>query len=223
MNVEETPLPLQAAYLQALRAGSGRQADTVVTQGLDGGWTANDIYLRLFQPTAYEIGRLWQRNEFSVAQEHLATAIMEREMGDLHTYFKPRRTRGRTVVIGCVAQDQHRVGCRMVADFFEQDGWNVYYLGAGVPSEAFIALAREVQADLVGLSSQMVYHLPAITEFVRTLDSYGLGGIPVMAGGLPFVQQPELYRALGVRFSGAHAGEGLARANALFTSEEVPA
>jgi hypothetical protein len=37
-----------------------------------------------FQPTSYTLGHLWQCNEISVAQEHLATAIIEGQMGELH-------------------------------------------------------------------------------------------------------------------------------------------
>jgi methanogenic corrinoid protein MtbC1 len=110
----------------------------------------------------------------------------------------------------------------MLADFFEQDGWTVYYLGAAVPTDTFIAMAKEMQADLIGLSSQMVYHVPTITAFVRALDRQGLGGIPVMAGGLPFVQQPTLYQSLGVRFSGADARAALRLVDVLFhTDQEI--
>jgi methanogenic corrinoid protein MtbC1 len=210
---------LRTDYLGALRIGSGRAADRVVERALDEHVLVNDIYLGIIQATAYEIGRMWQRNEFSVAQEHLATAIMERQMGDLHQYFRAASDRKRTLVIGCVEQEFHRIGSRMLADFFEQDGWTVYYLGAAVPTDTFIAMAKDMQADLIGLSSQMVYHVPTISAFVRTLDRQGLAGIPVMAGGLPFVQQPLLYQSLGVRFSGADARAALDLANTLFPAE----
>jgi hypothetical protein len=58
------------------------------------------------------------------------------------------------------------------------------------------------------------------SSFVHALDRQGLGGIPVMAGGLPFVQQPALYQSLGVRFSGADARAALRLANALFPIEQ---
>jgi MerR family transcriptional regulator, light-induced transcriptional regulator len=204
---------LMQSYLSAMREGSGRMADKVVQTALDQHVTSNDIYLNIFQDTAYEIGRLWQRNEFSVAQEHLATAIIERQMGDLHPYFKPVRTRAKRLVIGSVDKEFHRVGVRMVADFFEQDGWEVYYLGAAVPANTFISIARDFHADLIGLSAQMVYHLPAILEFIKEVDRQGMGGIPIMAGGYPFVQNPSLYENLGIRFSGVNAREAIQQAN----------
>ncbi len=210
---------LRGAYLDALRLGSGRAADQVVEAALDRHFTAGQLYLDVFQPVAYEIGRMWQVNMVSVAQEHLATAIIEREMGELHPLFKPHVERRGTLLLGCVDQEPHRVGSQMVTDFFEQAGWTVAYLGASVPTETFIAMARETQADLLGLSAQMVYHLPTITTFVNALSSYGLDGIPVMVGGRPFMQQPALYTALGVSFSARDAADAVRQATALFPVE----
>jgi MerR family transcriptional regulator, light-induced transcriptional regulator len=208
--------PLQDGYLIALCVGSGRDADRVVESALDAGVGAGDIYLEIFQPTAYTLGHLWQCNEISVAQEHLATAIIERQMGELHSYFKAQQERERTLVIGCVEQELHSVGCRMVADFFQSDGWTVHYLGANVPTESFVAMAREMNADLIGLAAQMTYNLPQVKQFVEVLDRYGLGGIPVIAGGFPFLQQRSLYRSLGVLPSGANAADAVQKANAHF-------
>ncbi len=213
MMVEKQSHNLKTSYLDAMREGSGRMADKVVENALDQSIAANDIYLDIFQETAYEIGRLWQRNEFSVAQEHLATAIIERQMADLRPHFKPLRNRKKRLVIGSVEKEFHRVGTRMVSDFFEQDGWDVYYLGAAVPTDTFISIARDFNADLIGLSAQMVYHVPAIMEFVKEIDRQGLDDIPIMAGGYPFVQNPELYLKLGVHFSGGDARKAVNLAN----------
>ncbi len=212
---------LQISYLDAMQRGSGRAADQVVQQALDIGTVVGDVYLDIFQPTAYEIGRLWQNNQFSVAQEHLATAIIERQMGELHPLFRPQRprpNRPRTLVIGCVPNEQHRVGARMVADFFEEDGWEVHYLGAAVPIAAFVEMAKELQADLIGLSTQMIYHVPHIGKFAHEFNRHNLNNIPVMVGGMPFVQQPELVNTLNVRFSAADARQAVDRANRLFAA-----
>ena len=207
---------LRAAYLQAMYLGSGRAADQVVQRALDSQIRADALYLDIFQPTAYEIGRLWQQNLFTVAQEHLATAIIERQMGELHSHFVPRQPRGKSVLIGCVAEEFHRLGARMVADFFELDGWTVHFLGAAVPGDTFAEMARDLKVDLVGLSVQMVFHVPAVLDLMAELNHQQLGGLPVMVGGLPFIQQPELYQTLGASFSGANAAEAVSKANQLF-------
>ncbi len=210
---------LRAPYLAALHRGSGREADRLVEQALQGGATAGSVYLDLFQPVAYRIGELWLCNEWSVAEEHVATAIIERQMSDLQSAFRPERSCGRTLVIGCVEGELHRVGNRMVADFFTQAGWTVHSLGAEVPNAAFVAMTREMEPDLVGLTAQLVSHVPRVEALSRALEREGLGGIPVIAGGLPFVQHPEVYRALDVRFCGGDAAEAVRCARALFPEQ----
>ncbi|MEI7849109.1 MAG: cobalamin-dependent protein [Chloroflexota bacterium] len=212
---------LRAAYLEAMRSGSGRSADHVIEKGLDQQVSPNQIYLDIFQPVAYEIGKLWQRNQFTVAQEHLATAIIERQMGQLHPYFLPEKKRQRTIVLGSISGELHRVGVRMVADFFEQDGWTVYYLGATTPVEEFVGMARDVHADLIGISTQMVFNIPQVSGVVQELDRRGLAGMPVIVGGLPFNQQPDLYRALNVRFSAVNAAAAVEQANLIFENKGV--
>lgn len=209
---------LQADYLRALLAGSGRAADRVMTAALDQALAPQRIYLDIFQPTAYAIGQLWQRNQVSVAQEHLATAIVERQMGELHPLFKPARARPHSLVLGCVPDEWHRVGARMVADFFEADGWTVHYLGANVPVRDLVGMARESGADLVGLSAEMLFNLPKVAELVRALDASGLSGIPVIAGGMPFIRQAELAPALSLRGSADNAALAVALANQIVSA-----
>lgn len=211
---------LQDDYLRAMVSGSGRAADKVVEAALDRHVRPQEIYLGIFQPTAYAMGRLWQRNQISVAQEHLATAIIERQMGELHPLFKTPDERGRTLVIGCVPGEWHRVGARMVADFFEAAGWEVHYLGASVPVADMVGLARETNADMVGLSAQMLFSLPKVGEFVRALRAAGLTDLPVIAGGMPFAEQSEIAGALNVVGCGSDAAEAVALAEGLFGTEQ---
>ncbi len=214
---------LDQAYLQALIAGSGRAADHVVETALDQRLAPQQIYLDIFQQAAYAIGRLWQSNRVSVAQEHIATAIIERQMGELQPYFRSQRQRQRSLVLGCVPDEWHRVGARMVADFFEADGWTVHYLGANVPVRDLVGLARETGADMVGISAEMVFNLPRVSELVRAIDAAGLSGIPVIAGGMPFITQPELAAALSLRGSASDAASAVALANRVLDDAAGPA
>ena len=92
-----------------------------------------DVYLHVFQRSQYEIGRLWQSNQISVAQEHLCTAATQLIMSQLYPFIFGTERRNRRVVAACVGGDLHEIGIRMVADFFEMDGWDTFYLGANVP------------------------------------------------------------------------------------------
>jgi methanogenic corrinoid protein MtbC1 len=101
----------------------------------------------------------------------------------------------------------------MVADFFEQDGWQVCYLGAAVPAETFARMANEFLPDLIGISVGVDYHLPRLTELKMELKRQGAGSIPLMVGGLPFVRTPHLVEELGLAFTAANARDAVEKAS----------
>ena len=72
------------SYLAAIRAGERRRAFALVDQACAAGVGLRTLYLDVFQPALREIGRLWQENEITVAEEHLATAITEIAMARLY-------------------------------------------------------------------------------------------------------------------------------------------
>ncbi|HEX5273388.1 MAG TPA: B12-binding domain-containing protein, partial [Gemmataceae bacterium] len=65
---------LARQYVQALLGGDRHAAGRLVLDALDGGVPVRDVYLGVFQRAQQEVGRLWQLNRLSVAQEHYCTA-----------------------------------------------------------------------------------------------------------------------------------------------------
>ncbi len=114
-----TPLiPLAEAYLDALLATDRVRAVALIEEAVGGGMPIQDIYLHVFQATQYEIGRLWQINRISVAQEHFCTATTQLIMSRLYPQIFSSQRRGRRLVAACVSGELHELGIRMVADFF---------------------------------------------------------------------------------------------------------
>ena len=92
-------------------------------------WEASGDYVqvatRLFQPSLYDIGSLWQRNEITVAQEHMATAISQTLLTQLYlTAALFTEPSGRSAVFAGVETNQHVLGLRIVAAAFELAGWS---------------------------------------------------------------------------------------------------
>lgn len=109
-----------------------------------------EFYLQVVQPSLYDIGTLWEEGKISVAEEHLATAIVGRVMASLYTRI-PRMVGGKKKIVLTTAPNEfHEVGCRMVADFLEAEGWNVYYLGANTPPSGAFQTAQKGEAESAG-------------------------------------------------------------------------
>jgi methanogenic corrinoid protein MtbC1 len=191
----------RAALLEALRAGDSGAARALVGRMQTAGIAASDIYLQILAPAMVAIGELWERNELTVAEEHLATAITERLIASLSPSFEPAGTCGAlgTALIGCVAGERHMLGARMLADLLRLRGWRVLDLGADVPGADWVKLAARFHADLAAISVNMPGNLASARELVAQLRAAN-PSILVLVGGAVFNQQPDLWRDLAANF-----------------------
>ncbi|HEY5309978.1 MAG TPA: cobalamin B12-binding domain-containing protein, partial [Casimicrobiaceae bacterium] len=52
-----------------------------------------------------------------------------------------------------VSGDLHELGARMVADFFEMEGWDSYYTGANTPTGGVVQAIVERRPDVLAISA----------------------------------------------------------------------
>ncbi|HEU4630981.1 MAG TPA: cobalamin-dependent protein [Gemmatimonadaceae bacterium] len=187
------------SYLAALRAGDRRRAFAVVEDARGQGLDVAALYLDVLQQSLREVGRLWQENEMTVAEEHLATAITQMVMARVHADVAADVTQGaRSLVAACADTERHDVGLRMVCDLLERDGWDVAYLGASVPAESLVHLVRERRPDAVALSASIAPHLPQLGTMIRCVrEATGDAAPFILVGGRPFLDEPQLAHRLG--------------------------
>lgn len=186
------------AFTAALRQGNETAARAVVEQLRTMGIAPSTIYYDVFAPSMITIGELWEANELTVAEEHLATEITHRLIGLLSPSFSQPRTEAErgSVVLGCVEGERHVLGLRMLADLFRQQGWRVLFLGADVPNGDWIRLALRVNANLVAISAGAERLLPRVEALISELRTT-LPHVEIVVGGAVFGRNPELWRQVG--------------------------
>lgn len=212
----ETIEELRQAYLRAQLAGNRREAlRLIVDEGLMRGLAIPTLHLDIIQSAQVEIGRLWQENHISVAQEHLATAISQLALSHLYRHLPRDPANGRTVMLACVEGELHELGARIASDFLEMAGFDVRFLGANVPAEHLAREAKESKPDLLALSVTMSYHVPALRKAVEAVRQVA-PGLPMAVGGLAFTWAPGVEAELGVPFFGKDARELVAAACRMF-------
>jgi MerR family transcriptional regulator, light-induced transcriptional regulator len=189
---------LLGLYIDALLGGDRQQASRLILAAAEGGTPIRAIYLDVFQQAQHHIGRLWQANRISVAQEHYCTAATQMIMSQLYPYIFATERTDRRLVATCVAGDLHEIGLRMVSDLFELEGWDTFYLGANVPHESVVSSVEQRRADCLAISATMTFHLPAVRALIGTLRARDdLRAVKVLVGGYPFNLEPELWRQVG--------------------------
>lgn len=204
-------------YLKALRKGNRQYALSVALQALEEGIDLCDLYVEVFQPAMHEIGQLWEANQLTVAQEHLATAITQSVMAQLYAHLPPSPPNHLTMVATCIGSELHELGIRMVADLFELEGWDVYYLGANVPTEDVVSMVNERRADLLAISVTLNTHVPYARELIQAVRASPIGShIKIMVGGQPINRSPTISRAIGADTTASDAREAIKRAKELF-------
>ncbi len=185
--MEPTPhiTDLAGPLLVALLAGDEREADAVfrkaVARGADPALIARD----LVQPALDEVGRLWEKGEIGVAEEHLATALVSRAFlvrvpaGKAPALGAPR------LVLTCLAGEFHELGTRLVAEIGRGEGWQVEVLGANVPRDSTLDYIATRKPEAVGVSLSLAGHVAEAAAMIRRLRAVA-PGVRVLVGGVAF-------------------------------------
>ena len=198
-------------FLDALRRGDRRDAFRAVDAALDAGTELRGIYLDVVQPAMREIGRLWQENELTVAEEHLATAIVQSAMSrTFERVFVWRDLRTPLLVAACADTERHQIGLRMLCDLLEMEGWATTYLGASVPIESLVDFVRKHQPAAVAISATIAPHIPRVRAAIAAIRAANLPQQPVVAvGGRLFLSDPSLAIRLGADLTATDASDAV--------------
>jgi methanogenic corrinoid protein MtbC1 len=107
-------------------------------------------------PAMHDIGALWERNEITVADEHLATAMGQRLLTAIAPALivAPASSR-ETILLATPASERHTMGLLMANDVLYGAGYDTVLLGAGVPDVALGAALERHRPSVVGLSATM--------------------------------------------------------------------
>ncbi|MFT3766369.1 MAG: cobalamin-dependent protein [Minicystis sp.] len=169
-----------------------------MVDAVEAGTPVRDVYNFVFQPCQYELGRLWQMNEISIAEEHYCTAVTQLGMSLLYPRIPAAERAGHRLLATCAGGNLHEIGARFVADFFEMEGWDTIYLGATLPAEHIVRAVVENDVDVVAVSATLVSHLRAAREIVAAVRHHpACRDVAVVLGGHPFRVARDLWLRLG--------------------------
>lgn len=214
---EQFLIPERDHYLHLLLQSKRHEAYQFILKLRADRLPLQDIYLHIFQASQYEIGRLWQENKITVAQEHYCTAVTQSIMNLLLPDIFMTRKHGLKMLACCTEGELHELGLRMVTDFFELDGWDTYFIGANTPFETTLDLIRTQRIDLVAISTTMTYNIGKVRHAIeRIRSSLFHADLKIIVGGFPFRTSPGLWKQVGADGFGSNAREALFVAGILF-------
>ena len=207
---------LGSRYLDTLLQGERNAAAEMILSAVERGTPITDLYLHVFQAVQIELGRLWQMNKVSVAEEHYCTAATQLIMSRLYPYIFNEKKNGRVFLGACVGDELHEIGVRMISDFFELEGWDTYFLGANTPQQAILDMVKTKKPHILGIGVTIaynIYNVESIIKAVRSQDE--LESVKILVGGYPFNLDAALWKKVGADGYARNAQEAVQTAEKL--------
>lgn len=184
----------QAAVLHGRR----RDAALIAIDALEAGHALADVFVDVIQETMYEVGRMWESNRLTVAEEHMATAIVQYVIGQLYHHLEVEPARRGVAVVTGVQGDLHQVGAHMLSDALEAEGWRVRFLGTNLPNSGIVRTVEELEAGVLAISATMLFSLPKVASLIRDVRARLGDASPwIVVGGRAFAAAPDAWRDLG--------------------------
>ncbi len=177
------------AMRKSIVDGDADASAALAAQGLAAGLAPLDSIEMGFVPGLEQVGDSFSCGDMYLPDMMLAARAMTAAVEVLEPAMKAsgaqRQIAGR-VVIGTIKGDIHEIGKNLVAMMLSAAGFEVHDLGVDVPAERFAEKAKEVGADLVGVSALLTTTMTGQRLVVEQLAAAGLRpGVKVIVGGAP--------------------------------------
>jgi len=180
------------AMKQCIIDGEPELAAELAQKALDQGMDPLDAINKGFVPGVNYVGEQFAAGEMFLPELVVAGEAMKAAVAVLEPEFTRRGTareiHGR-VVMGTIEGDIHEIGKTLVATMLSASGFEVHDLGVDVPIMKFVEKAREVNADIVGISALLTTTMVRQKDVIEALDDSGMRPqVKVMVGGAPVTQ-----------------------------------
>lgn len=190
--------------LEIVMSRSMRDGAAFVLDQLDAGWAPATLLTDVLVPVQVEVGERWQRNEMTVTDEHVATAVVDNALATLAMTAPASRVRDRgTVAVVCAQGDWHTLPARMASELWRWEGWDVLFLGGSLPPADLTRWLRSARPDVLAVTCSVAMFAPGV---LRLADGAADAGVSCVVGGGGLGTDARRANALGVRWAASPAG-----------------
>lgn len=196
---------------EIIEAGDIEDGVAEVQRLLEAGHHPLDIVQQAIVPCLRDIGDRFSQLELFLPDMIIAADVVkEIQASVLNKHLQEAGAIGRRgkVVIGTVYGDIHDIGKNIVASVLEANGFEVHNLGVNVESKLFLQKAREINADVIALSSLMSTSMPYQADVIKLVKESADGArFKVVVGGGPVT--PEAARKMNADGCAENAPEAV--------------
>lgn len=182
-----------SAMRQSIIDGAPDRASTLAQQALSAGIAPLEAIDNGFVPGMHEVGEQFARGQMFLPDMMASAEAMQAAMAVLDPELKKlgaERPRAGVVVLGTTKGDIHEIGKILVGTLLTAHGFEVHDLGVDVAGDTFAAKARDLHADIVGVSALLTTTMRNQKGVIEALEKFGLRSrLKVMVGGAPVTRR----------------------------------
>jgi len=178
---------LFAAMRKSIIDGAPDVATKLAKQSIEEGVNPLDSINRGYVEGITYVGEKYGCREMFLPDMLASAEAMKAAVGVLEPEMKKtgaqREMLGK-VVLGTAKGDIHDIGKNLVATMLSASGFEVFDIGINVPTDQFIAKAKAVDADIIGVSALLTTTMMGQKAVVEAIKKEGLHPkVKVIIGG----------------------------------------
>ncbi len=133
-------------YLEPLLDGNRKACRKFIFEQLNlAHQNAEEVIYDVVWPAMEKTERLFRNDRINIAAEHMATRINRSIADQLQPSLTQMPKIGKRIIITCADGEPEELGAQMCADLFEARGWDVSFLGGGVPNDEILTLIGQLR------------------------------------------------------------------------------
>ena len=183
------PSGIYAEAAESIVNADRAAAEEIAQRALDSGLTPADIMQNGFVKGIQEVGDLFESGEVFLPELMMSADAMAgaTEVTNAALEGEAAEAKG-IVVIGTVQGDVHDIGKAIVIAYLKANGYEVTDLGRAVSAETFIEKAKELSADVIGMSALLTTTMEEQKKVIKVVKDEGLP-FKTVVGGAPCTQR----------------------------------
>ena len=131
------------------------------------------------------VGDLFGEGKMFLPQVVKSARVMKQAVAYLEPYIEASKEKGSSngkIVLATVKGDVHDIGKNIVGVVLQCNNYEIIDLGVMVPSDKILKTAREVNADIIGLSGLITPSLDEMVNVAKEMERQGFT-LPLLIGG----------------------------------------
>ena len=212
-------MPTRAAildeYMGTLLSGQRAACRRFVLARLEQVDDAAAIFHDLLWPAMERVEALYRGDKINAACEHMATRIIRAIADQVQLRLTTSPANGKRIVIACAEGEPEELGAHMCADLFEAGGWEVYFLGGGVPNDETLSLVGQLQPHILLIFGTQPQGVPGVRHLIDLIREIGVNPtMNIMVSGGVFNRADGLWKEVHADLSAVSAREAVPIADA---------